>query len=290
VVIGAGHLRRRLVDDLPEPGTDFRHDLRREHVAAVLDQVVPDDAATEPERAQHVVQRNALLGAPATGLARRFEDRIGVVAGGCAADRLGEHLQHPVDVVVTRQAQVVVRDADGVLIAGVLVLDGLHQPVGQRLQALTAMPRDELDRGLLGSVSGSRHRALPAAGVTRKSAKSKPGETTQLTTTSPWARAYCTASAGTTACGVRFSVGLPSSTSCSSTMISTLPGPCHSHSSSEATVCGCEVSPSHNRYRIDVAVARLPQGRSTCCGLVQVRRYQPPSGCGSKPRSPASAG
>src|SRR5690606_41543663 len=129
-----------------------------------------------------VVQRNALLGAPATGLARRFEDRIAVVAGGCAADRLGEHLQHPVDVVVTRQAQVVVRDADGVLIAGVLVLDGLHHPVGQRLQALTPMPRVELDRGLLGSASRIRPRSLPAAGGSRKSAKSDPGLATRLST------------------------------------------------------------------------------------------------------------
>ena len=75
-VVGRRDLGRGLVDHLPQPGADLAQVPGLEGDRTLLDQVLPDQPAAEPERAQDVVERQSLLGAPPAGRARRVVRRV----------------------------------------------------------------------------------------------------------------------------------------------------------------------------------------------------------------------
>src|SRR3546814_11562398 len=68
-VVGDGDLRGSVVDDLPQLGADQPEVVALQQAGGVglVDEVFPDQPAADAERAQYVVQGQALLRAPGPG-------------------------------------------------------------------------------------------------------------------------------------------------------------------------------------------------------------------------------
>src|SRR6266542_464158 len=164
-------------------------------------------------------------------------------------------------------------------------------------QALGVRTRGDADEvQALVRRQGARERRLAGAGVaddrdlahrygaSEKSAKSKPGETTQATSVATSERpgaAVCHSSARTRYCPPAPSSQEKLATGDESkppTVRSTGPPPCHSHSSSERTRCHAERSPGSSGNDTHVASDRSPRSVATVDGCRHVSRYQPPSG------------
>ena len=128
VVVGGGDLRGGPVHDLPHPGADVEQPVVVDvQVAGLRDQRLPDQPAADPERAEQVVDRQALLGAPLAGGARGVVVLLAEAGLGAA-----DELQDPGQVVVAGAPQVVVGDGPAAAVAGVALLDGGDQLVGER--------------------------------------------------------------------------------------------------------------------------------------------------------------
>ncbi|HYZ57084.1 MAG TPA: hypothetical protein VE733_26785 [Streptosporangiaceae bacterium] len=129
-VVGGGHLRGDGIDDFPHPGRHIQQAVGIDPVAAVrlLDQRLPHQPAAQPERAQHIIQRHSLLGPAAAGRPRRVEVPI-AFSHATRRRALGDQLQHPGEVVMTRLPQVIVRNDSQCTVARILLLNRPHQSI-----------------------------------------------------------------------------------------------------------------------------------------------------------------
>ena len=164
VVVGRGDLGGRRVDDLPQARADLAHRQGVQRGVAHLDQVVPDQASAHPVGAQHVVEGQPLLGATPPGLPRRAVDRVVLVRQPLLPHGRAQDLEHPVDVGVAGQPQVVQGDGGAGGVVGVDADDRLDQPVGDRIHPLVAVPVEE---GEGRAVDGGHGTARPG-GLTRR--------------------------------------------------------------------------------------------------------------------------
>ena len=144
VVVGVGDLRRAAVHDLPDPGAHVEHAVVVDVQGPGLrDQRLPDEAAADPERPEQVVERQALLGAAASGGTSGVVVLL-VEAGLGAAHELQDARQ----VVVAGAPQVGLGHHVGGAVARVALLDGVDQPVGQG---------GHPSQHVTGQVAGDRH-------------------------------------------------------------------------------------------------------------------------------------
>ena len=134
----------------------------------------------------------------------------------------------------------------------------------------------------------------PAAHASSKSAKSKPGETRQLTSASASARERALPDAGghhDLGLDHRPATGGPGRSAGATELEGHACRCAPARPRRRRTRCHAEDSPAGSRKWIRVAVGRTrPSGSVTDAGEAQVCRYQPPSGCGSSSSVSASAG
>jgi len=111
----------------------------------LVDQGLPHEPAAQPERAQHVVERHALLGpSPAGGAGGVVVlAAAGRLAVGCP---FGDQSQHAGQVVVARAQQVVAGHDRHRAVGRVLLLDRPHQRIGQRGHPAQQPRRERLHR------------------------------------------------------------------------------------------------------------------------------------------------